>query len=110
MSLQTIIDEKMNQLNNTDQDWVTFICDHINTIKDDALTYVIDEVIRDRYMFKFDHFLRDNNCNINIMWIAKMLNRVTDYDDFTINNVIYVPKLSLIQKLYRIYRTSTVLR
>lgn len=110
MSLQTIIDSKLNVLNNKDSDWVTFICDHIPQIKENANIVAIDDVVRDRYIYKFDHFLRDNNCNINIIWIAKLINRVNDYDDFTINNIIYIPSYNHIQQLYRIYKTSINLK
>lgn len=106
MSLQTMIDSKLSKLNNKDQDWVIFVHDHINIIKENAIEIYIDDAIKDRYIYKFDHFLRDNFCDLNIMWIAKLINNLCDYDDFTIYQYILIPNFSHIMNLYRIYRTS----
>jgi hypothetical protein len=109
MSIQKDITTKITKLNNTDKDWVIFVNDHVEMIKSSAFEVVVSDADRDRYLYKFDHFLRDNNCDINIVWIAKMINYLNSYDDFTIKSSILIPDQSTIFSLYRLYRTSTTL-
>lgn len=109
MSIQKDITTKMTKLSNTDKAWVIFINDHIETIKDTAFEVAVSDADRDRYLYKIDHFLRDNGCDINTMWIAKMINYLNSYDDFTIKQSILIPNHNTIFSLYRLYRTSTTL-
>lgn len=107
MSLQTLLKEKLSQVNNLDEKWIIMVHDHIEHIKDNSFQVEITDADRDRYMFKFDHFLRDKNCNINIMWIAKLINGIINYDDFTTRQYILIPDQTYISTLFRLYKTST---
>lgn len=107
MSLQTLLKEKLSQVNNLDEKWIIMVHDHIEHIKDNSFQVEVTDADKDRYMFKFDHFLRDNNCNINIMWIAKLINGIINYDDFTTRQYILIPDQTYISTLFRLYKTST---
>jgi len=106
-SLTEYLSNKLDKLNNTDQDWVTFVIDHIDVIRENSTTISIDASTRDRYAYKFEHFMRDNGCSSNIVWIARMLNDVTMYEDFTKHDTIVIPSISHINALYRNYKLST---
>lgn len=97
---------KNTKLTNNDAGWIIYINDHIDIIKSESTTVVIDDIIRDRYRFKFDHFLRDNTIRIDIAWIAKLINDLDTYDDFTLRTFVYLPDVTKIETMYRQYRTS----
>ncbi len=105
-SLIEQLSTKSTKLSNTDSAWALFINDHIPLIKTKCITVIIDDVIRDRYIYKFDHFLRDNVIRADISWIAKLINDLTMYDDFTLRSYILLPDITQIENLYRQYRTS----
>jgi hypothetical protein len=114
MAVKTLTDllkEKNSKLNNDqDPDWVIFINDHLDVIKENAKVVELSNADRDRYLNKFDHFLRDNYCNLNVVWIAKLINEVTMYENFVLKNFILIPNVQHITNLYRIYRTSRNLK
>jgi hypothetical protein len=95
-----------SDLNNSNIQWVTFVQDHLKYIRANGIVITITDEIRDRFRTKFDHFLRENNCEQNIWWIASILNDVTDYADFTLKDTVVIPDRGYILNLYRKYRTS----
>lgn len=104
--LTTILTKRIDKLHDLDSDWVTFIRDHIEPIKANSRIVAITDADRDRYLHKLKHFLRDNLCNQNIMWIARLINDLNSYENFTTRQSLYIPDLRYITELYRIYRTS----
>ena len=104
--LSDTLSSMIDKLSNTDPAWVIFINDHIDSIKANAFTVTITDAIRDRYRYKFEHFLRDVNCPQNIMWIASIINEVTMYEDFVVKETILIPDGAFISNLYRKHRTS----
>ena len=105
-TLINLIDERLDNLNNTDTNWVIFVNDHINYIKENSSPVIITDADRDRYRYKFKHFLRENKCNRSIFWIATLINELTMYEDFVLKEYILIPNISYIKNLYRQYRTS----
>lgn len=105
-SLISQLNDKSSKLLNTDSAWALFINDHIPIIKTKCTTVIIDDIIRDRYLYKFDHFLRDNTIRSDIGWIAKLINDLVMYDDFTLRSYVLLPDVVQIENLYRQYRTS----
>ena len=97
---------KSTRLLNTDSAWALFVNDHIALIKAKCSTVIITDIIKDRYVYKFDHFLRENTIRADIGWIAKLVNDLTMYDDFTLRSYVLLPDISQIEDLYRLYRTS----
>lgn len=105
-TLVETIDRMTKKIANTDPAWVVFVNDHINDIRNSAIPVQITDAIRDRYQHKLEHFLRDNFCDKNISWIARIVNELTMYEDFTLKDFILIPDLGFITNLYRSYRTS----
>ena len=105
-TLVEILNKRIDRLANTDPDWVVFINDHITYIKEDCQSVHITDAIRDRFQYKFYHFLREHLCSPSIAWIAYIINDLTMYEDFTLKPVILIPNIVYIQNLYRRYRTS----
>lgn len=98
---------KMNtNISNTDKNWVIFVQDYIVPIKENAFSLTITPEIIDRYHYKFEHLLRENNCPTSIMWIARLINELTMYEDFAVKPSILIPDITFINTLYRKYRTS----
>lgn len=97
---------KIDLLSNTDPAWVTFVNDHISYIRQNSRIVTIDDAARDRYRFKFEHFLRDNICSANVFWIATLINDLTQYENFVLREQILIPNVAYIKVLYRKYQTS----
>lgn len=106
VSLVSKLTEMVSELNNSNQQWVTFVIDHLKYIRENGIIIPMTDEIRDRFRTKFDHFLREHNCEQNIWWIAYILNDITDYADFTLKDTIVIPDRGYIVNLYRKYRTS----
>lgn len=105
-NLSEVLSNKLDKLNNTNPAWVLFVQDHIDYVKTNSSIVEITDEIRDRYRYKFEHFLRDNKCNQSIIWIAKLLNNVAMFEHFITRDFILIPNINYINNLYRLYRTS----
>lgn len=106
ISLLDKLGAMVGKLDNTDPAWVVFITDHIDYVKRSSTVIGITDAIRDRYRHKFEHFMRDQSCNRQLIWVAKMINDLETYSDFTLKQVVMIPDTSTITDLYRKYRTS----
>lgn len=105
-SLSATLSSMITNFSNTDQKWVVFVLDHLELIKQNSQRISIDSAIIDRYKYKFEHFLRDNNCTQAINWIAYLVNDLAAYEEFTLKSVIFIPDVSYLNLLYRKYRYS----
>jgi len=106
MELIEQLSRKLTRLSNTDPAWVTFITDYINVIRDNSDYIAIEDSDRDKFKYKFDHYLREANVNQSIHWIAKLINNLTQYEDFTLLPAVWIPSKTFINQLYRLYQTS----
>jgi len=108
-SLIEQLDKKLSKLNITDVAWRVFITDHIDVIKAASSEISITDETRDRYRYKFEHLMRDNSCHPSIIWIARLINDITMFEDFTTRSTLLIPGVTEINQLYRVFRTSTTL-
>ena len=104
--LISVLNAKLDKLNNLDPDWVVFITDHKLSILNNSIPVYMTDADRDRYRHKFDHYLRNYECEATIRWIAVFINDLSMYEDFTNKAVIFLPDRTYITNLYREYRTS----
>ena len=101
-TLNTMID----QYSNTDTAWVTFVTDHLAFIGQNCSILVMTDSDRDKYQNMFVRYMRDNGCPNDIIWIAKLVNGLDDYSDFTKLSAVLVPSPPDIADRYRVYRTA----
>ena len=105
-SLSDTLGSMINNFSNTDQKWVVFVKDHLKLIKQNSRVIPIDSAVIDRYKYKFEHFLRDNNCTQSLNWIASLENDLASYDEFTLKSSILITDVSYLNLLYRKYKYS----
>ncbi len=106
MTLIDILDKRITKLSNHDPAWVQFITDHIKLIQENSTLIIIEDAARDKYKYKLPHFLRDQGISDDITWIAKLINSLNNFTEFTTRYTLLLPQVSHINTLYRLYRTS----
>jgi len=105
-TLLTALAPMIDDYSNTDQEWVTFVIDHIKFIQKNSTILSVDDASRDRYRNKFYQYMLVNKCNPSIIWIASLINNLDLYEDFTTKSTVLIPNTLYINTLYRLYRTS----
>lgn len=106
VTLQDKLNTMIDKLTNVDPLWVIFVKDHLSYIKSASVVVEVTNADRDRYRFKFEHFLRDKQCQPSVMWIARLINDLSMYEDFTTRDTIAIPSIADVTQLYRKYRTA----
>lgn len=99
--------KNINRLSNNDADWVNFVDNYTEQIQENATQLTITPAIIDRYKNKFYHLMRDNYCPIYLVWIALKINDLNEYEDFVNKDFVYIPNVSHVQSLFRLYKTSS---
>jgi len=96
---------------NSDDDWVTFIMDHKEYIKNNSTPITITLEDKNKYKYMFKAFLRSKNFRQESFWIIAIINNLTDPDkEFTERNYLFIPSQDTITNLYRKYKTSKKLK
>jgi hypothetical protein len=106
MTLKGKLDKKLKLVDNLDYAWVIFITDQVHHLRKNANVLSIDDAVRSVYLHKLEHFLLDNNVDMSVYWIVRLMNDLNLFEDFTKLSYILVPNRNDVTNLYRKYQTS----
>jgi hypothetical protein len=107
MSLIDMLNNSLNQYNDTSDAWSQFIKDHKTYLRNNATTYTISSSYMQGYLYDLKRYLRainyDQHCAWIVAWINDLINDVAFDASVTI---LLIPSVQTIQELYTTYLTT----
>ncbi len=103
MSIIKALSEKMTNHDNTDPDWVQYVYDHLDYIKQTSGYTLIPKEIMFQYRFRPELYLESINTNRSLTWIFLLINKIHTKENFKDINHVYVINPKAIQQMYSQY-------
>lgn len=105
MSMLQMLESSIDELSDTNKEWMLFVQDHRRFILQNAKTteLTMDEMFT--YEYRPEDFLKDRNLPLSMLWIFLWINQLSNAMQFpTIKNII-IPDVSHLYDLRNEYRT-----
>lgn len=105
MALQEIYMRYLDQYSNNNFEWVQYVHDHLNLIKQKAIPIEIDIFKSNELQYRLNDFLRENNYPISIGWIVVLINQLPSENNFVGLSNLYVPDMAHLSYLRETFNT-----
>ncbi len=106
--LSKIIDDSMMPAEDTDTEWLQYIRDHTDLIKNNSTLFFLDAEVMKRYRYRLEDFLFEKRNGIHYRQyasIVRIINRLGCNLDFNESvTEIYLPTPEYITELRSMYR------
>ncbi len=98
----------ISNYSNTNKEWIQFIFDHYELIKENStLTSISDEDMY-IYQYRLEDYLSSISVDKNISWIVLFVNQLGNNRDFKELKNLFIPNMTYINKLYSQYQSNNV--
>lgn len=83
----------------TSKQWVQFIQDHINFLKEKSKKVILSVNTMNTYRYKPNAFLASQQVKYEIFWVVLLINRILNPVDFNNISIVYIPTANVIYDL-----------
>lgn len=98
----------ISNYSNTNKDWIQFIFDHYDLIKENSTKTSISDEDMYIYQYRLEDYLSSISVDKNIAWIVLFINQLGNNRDFKELKTLLIPNTNYISKLYSQYQSNNV--
>ncbi len=105
MSMLQMLNSAVDELADTDNEWVLFVQDHRRFILANSTmtNLTVDQMFR--YEYRPEEYLKDQKLPLSILWIFLWINQLSSAHQFPTISTVITPKLAYLYDLRREYQT-----
>ena len=105
-TLREMFEEQVDQYSSEDQNWVQFVRDHFQYLRNTAQETALDVYRHNTMKYRLEDFLEDQlKMPRSTAWIVLLINQMNSNIDFRELSSILIPDMHVIQYLRNTYDT-----
>jgi hypothetical protein len=105
-TLRELFEEQVDQYCSEDQNWVQFVRDHFQYLRNTAQEVTLDVYRHNTMKYRLEDFLEDQlKMYRSTAWIVLLINQMNSNVDFREMSSILIPDMRVIQYLRNTYNT-----